>query len=233
MDKSIRTYPIAACVHNGANEVVLRFTITRPTEIEEQGEFEGYRNRFFYPIEPESIYITGDFDVKASGQVTEGMDTLHVEGSFALTDATEKTAGEWTAQNLWFYRGNIRLTTCFETTAEQVRLTLKDFRGTAAAVFLNHQYVGMVCRAPYTITLSGCSVTGKNELEIVWYGSNRNLFGPHHHVMGNPHLVGPLTFTGKKSFTDFYYPQITQEDTHTDYFSFVKTSCGRLILEEA
>ena len=232
LDKSIRTYPIAACVHNGANEVVLRFTITRPTEIEEQGEFEGYRNRFFYPIEPESIYITGDFDVKASGQVTEGMDTLHVAGTFALTDATEKTAGEWTAQNLWFYRGNMRLTTHFETTAKRVQLSLKELRGTAAAVFLNRNYVGTICRAPFAIALPDSSADGENLLEIVWYGSNRNLLGPHHHTVGNPHLVGPLTFTGQRAFTDFYYPQITQEDTYKAGFAFVKTACGRLILEE-
>ena len=192
----------------------------------------GYRNRFFYPIEPESIYITGDFDVKASGQVTEGMDTLHVEGSFALTDATEKTAGEWTAQNLWFYRGNMRLTTHFETTAKRVQLSLKELRGTAAAVFLNRNYVGTICRAPFAIALPDCSADGENLLEIVWYGSNRNLLGPHHHTVGNPHLVGPLTFTGQRAFTDFYYPQITQEDTYKAGFAFVKTACGRLILEE-
>ena len=231
VDKSFHVFPIGGYVQNGVNEVRLEFGILRPQEEEEQGEFEGYRNRFFYDIEPENIYIRGDFDVTAMGQIVEAVEDIRVDGEFVLTDASKKNSSELTRQGLWFYRGNIRYKAAFEKTSQKQVLCLDGMQGTAAEVFVNGKYAGIIYRAPYRLPISDCVKEGTNTLEIVLYGSNRNLLGPHHHRMGNPHFVGVPTFVGKKGFTDFIYPQITEEDTHVDSYSFVKLSCGRICLE--
>lgn len=231
IDKAFHTFPIGKQVKNGVNEVRLEFVILRPQKEEEQGEFEGYRNRFFYDIEPENIYIRGDFDVTAIGQIGEAVEDIRVDGEFVLTDASKKNGGELTHQGLWFYRGNVRYKALFVKTAAQQTLCLDGMQGTAVEVFVNGSRVGMIYRAPYQLNLSDYVRDGINELEMVLYGSNRNLLGPHHHTIGNPHFVGVPTFLGEKGFTDFIYPQITEENTHVDRYSFVKLSCGKIRLE--
>lgn len=232
IDKSFDVFPIAEFVKNGKNKVVMSFSIIRPKELEEQGEFEGYRNRFFYAVEPENIYISGNFDVQALGSVTEGIETFHVGGSFRLTDMTEKQAGELTHQNLWFYRGNVKLQSRFEAKGAEQKIHLEEFSGTAADICVNGKYAGCICRAPYELDITEYTVRGENTLEVVVYGSNRNLLGPHHHIKGNPHFVGVPTFMGTKGFTDFIYPDIVEGNTHTDKYSFVKFVGGRIILNE-
>lgn len=232
IDKSFSVFPIQNYTQNGTNVVEILFEIVRPKELEEQGDFEGYRNRFFYPVEPEDIYIRGRFDVEEKGRITEGIEALLVNGRFVLTDATEKQAGELTKQNLWFYRGNVKFSVPFEAGSEKYAIYLEDFSGTAAEVYVNGKKAGVICRAPYRLDVSDYTIQGENILELILYGSNRNLLGPHHHISENPHFVGVPTFLGKKGFTDFIYPQIVDEDTHVDRYSFVKFSCGRIILEE-
>lgn len=232
IDKSFDVFPIAEFVKNGKNKVIMSFSIIRPKELEEQGEFEGYRNRFFYAVEPENIYISGSFDVQALGSVTKGIETFHVGGSFRLTDMTEKQAGELTHQNLWFYRGNVKLQSRFEAKGAEQRIHLEEFSGTAADIYVNEKYAGCICRAPYELDITEYAVQGENTLEVIVYGSNRNLLGPHHHIKGNPHFVGVPTFMGTKGFTDFIYPDIVEENTHTDRYSFVKFVGGRIILNE-
>ena len=218
-------------MQNGVNEIRLEFVILRPQEEEEQGEFEGYRNRFFYVTEPENIYIRGTFDVTAIGQIREAVEDIRVDGEFVLTDASKKSSGELTRQGLWFYRGNVRYKASFEKTPQNQVLYLEGMQGTAAEVSVNGKCAGVIYRAPYRLSISDYVKEGTNTLEIVLYGSNRNLLGPHHHMMGNPHFVGVPTFLGEKGFTDFIYPQITEEDTHVDRYSFVKLSCGRICVK--
>lgn len=71
--------------------------------------FETERNRFCYPIEPEAVYIRGDFDVTARGKAGRAIRYISVEADgFRIGRPTPKAYGELTAQNLWFYRGNAR-----------------------------------------------------------------------------------------------------------------------------
>ena len=232
VDKSFHTFPISSYVQNGINEVRIDFVIQRPKNVEEQGDFEGYRNRFSYKIEPENIYVKGNFNVKALGEITEAIEDIRVRGNFVITDASEKQDGELTGQGLWFYRGNVSYKAFFDKIGERQALSLKEFRGTAAAVYVNGNYAGIIYRSPYSLSISDYVKDGTNELEIILYGTNCNLLGPHHHVMGNPHFVGVPTFTGQKGFTDFIYPQIVDENTYTEQYSFVKLCCGKILLEE-
>ena len=232
IDKSFESYQVSSFVKNGMNTAELEFEIVRPKELEEQGDFEGYKNRFFYPIEPEDIYLYGDFDVHAEEVKEEGIETFTTGNLFELTDMDSKIHGELTHQNLWFYRGNVRFTSTFETEYSKAAISLKDFYGTAAEIVLNGKKMGTISRSPYKLDISQNLCPGKNILEIILYGSNRNLLGPHHHKSRNPHFVGIPTFLGQHGWTDFVYPEITEENTHVEDYSFVKLSCGRILLEE-
>jgi hypothetical protein len=60
------------------------------------------------------------------------------------------------------------------------------------------------------------------------YASNRNLFGPHHHIDGECYNVGPESFTGKwswverKSEADATDILDKNKNFWTDYYSFVR-----------
>lgn len=232
IDKSFHVFPIATYVQQGMNEISIEYTITRPKELDEQGEFEGYRNRFFYPVEPEDIYIRGDFDVKTDGTIQENIEAYRVEESFVLTDVTTKHAGELTKQNLWFYRGNVKYQYFFKPTRKRQHIHLKQMEGTAVKVFVNGAEAGIISRSPFKLEITSYIQEGENYMELILYGSNRNLLGPHHHVSDNPHFVGPLTFAGKKAWTDLIYPEIVEESTLVKGYSFVHLDIGQVILEE-
>lgn len=232
IDKSFHVFPIAEHTVNGENIIEMTFEITRPKELEEQGEFEGYKNRFFYPIEPEDVYIRGDFDVQVQGEITNHVEDYRIKGAFVLTDSTGKNAGELTGQNLWFYCGNARYTYKFTAGNKNQVLHISHMEATAAEVLVNGKKAGMICRAPYKLDVSDYMTEGENTVELVLYGSNRNLLGPHHHVSGNPHFVGVSTFLGERDWTDFINPQIVETNTHMEAYSFVHFHTGSVKLEE-
>ena len=68
---------------------------------------------------------------------------------------------------------------------------------------------------------------GENQVEVLLLGTNRNLLGPHHHMKGENNYVGPNTFKGIYGYEDkIVNPDITQETTWTQRYSFVPFGCG-------
>ena len=230
VDKSFKRYDIKDFIINGENNVVLEFTIIPPEELAENGDFEGYKNKFFYPIEPESIYVLGEFDVKTNGMIYETPEFYTVDGDFYLSDLTVKNSIEFTKQNLWFYRGNYELNTSFDAKCDEVyTLKFDNSHFTCADVFVNGIKCESIFKAPLETKLNNI-IDGKNDLRIVIYGSNRNLLGPHHHIKGNPHFLGVDTFKGNKTWTDLIYPDINGNSTYTEKYSFVKYKVGSIKL---
>lgn len=230
-DKSFKKYPICNFVENGNNAVDISFQIIPPENICESGNFEGFNNKFFYPAEPENIYITGSFDVICNN-ILETPEYISVDAPFLITDFSKKKNDEFTKQNLWFYSGNYKISTEFKGNADRnTVLRFENSRFTCADIFLNGLKIGNVFKAPFSIELDNVK-NGKNELEIIVYGNNRNLLGPHHHIKGNPHFVGTDTFKGKASWSDFIYPDLVDDSTYTEKYSFVKCSTGKIIISE-
>ena len=56
-------------------------------------------------------------------------------------------------------------------------------------------------------------------------GNNRNLLGPHHHIRGTSPLTGSNTFLGVRGFEDFASPEITDESTWIDDYTFIPFGC--------
>lgn len=236
IDQSFGMFNINRLVENGKNIVSLEFDIKKQEESDEDEDFEGYRNKFFYSIEPENVYILGSFDVFAEGEKQEDMEVLYKTGPFTLIEQTPKSDSELTSQGLWFYRGNVSYKGSFtlndkhENSVYDIRLA--EMKEVAAKVSINGEEAGVIDRTPYRLDVTSLVTRGKNEIEIVLYGNNRNLLGPHHHKMGNPHMLGVPTFLGKKCFTDFIYPELTEDDVSIEKYAFVKFGLGRVVIEE-
>ena len=236
IDKSFGKFAIEGLAKAGENVVALEFDIKKHEESDEGEDFEGYRNKFFYSIEPENVYILGNFDVSARGETYEDVEALYKSGPFAITERTEKEYKELTSQGLWFYCGNVSYKGSFLINDVIDRkgyiISLPEMNEVAAKVMINGQEAGTVFRAPYKLNVSDFIVEGNNEIEIILYGNNRNLLGPHHHKMGNPHMLGVPTFLGKKCFTDFIYPELTEDDVSRDDYAFRKFGLKQVVLEE-
>ena len=54
----------------------------------------------------------------------------------------------------------------------------------------------------YEVDIAPYITPGSNLIELKFYGSNRNLLGPHHHIDGECYNVGPDSFTGKWSWVE-------------------------------
>lgn len=84
---------------------------------------------------------------------------------------------------------------------------------------------------PFEMDLTEWLSQKENTVELELLGSNRNLFGPHHHVAGNPPFVGPHTFAGQRGYEDFVSPEIRQEETWTDQYAFIPYHAGEIWLD--
>lgn len=228
IDKGIRKYDITDFVENGENKVLLTYIISNTKQIEDwKGKFESERNRFFYKVEPESIYIGGAFDVKCNAKVEDyvtyyaTVSTLQ-QNIFTLVDRTKKNTGDLTSQGMWFYRGDCAYTGQLEYDGKSKRfLRIDEIHCTGAKIYVNQQYAGMVLASDDECNITEYMHMGMNEIKIVAMGHNRNLLGPHHHMRGKLYFVGQNSFMGTKGFEDFVSPDVVDECTWTDQYSFV------------
>lgn len=238
IDKAFRIYDIADFTVNGKNKILLKAVIKSDSFDGEtaDGKFESERNRFIYPTEFESVYIKGDFDVTVCGEVENRRGFYRVEScgekSFVLTDCTAKHSGELASQNLWFYAGNAVFDAKIDYNGERkVLLCSRDGLFPFAEVFVNGKSAGGFVNYPKKIDITQYLSKGINDVKLIVYGHYRNLFGPHHHTKGKVQFVGPSTFAGRKGFEDFVNPEVTEEVTWTDSYSFVPFGPGELFVQ--
>jgi len=70
---------------------------------------------------------------------------------------------------------------------------LGNWHGTVAEVRVNGKPAGIIGWPPYELDISQAVVAGENEIEVVVYGSLKNLLGPHHKVTRRG-IVTPWSF---------------------------------------
>lgn len=222
LDKCIHQYDITEAVQPGENTVVLTYEIASAGQgALDQEAFETERNRFFYKVEPESVYIRGDFDV------------VRKEGSFVLQDGTPKRPGDLTTQGMYFYRGNCRYEgEIIYDGVKSVTLLLDDMRAIGAKVIVNDLFAGFIF-AKEGVELTPYLKDGQNRIVVELLGHNRNLLGPHHHIHEKLYFVGPNSFDGTWGFADFVSPDIAVgSSTWTEAYSFAPFGVGQIIIKE-
>ena len=165
LDREFAVYDIAAYVVAGRNAVQVT---ADPMSVHAE-------------IEP--IYITGDFSVEpqASG--------------WKLTAAKKTVVGAWKEQGLPFYSNEVTYsgTYHFDKVPAKVKVQLGKWGGSVAEVRVNGKSAGVVAWQPYEVNVTPLLQAGANRIEVVVYGTLKNLLGPHHPPI-NRGLTGPNSF---------------------------------------
>ena len=234
IDQSIGVYNIGEFVKPGDNFVDLYYEIPPIcSDRELLNVFETEINRFYYPVEPDSIYILGNFDVFADGKIYNNGFCYQTNAKFRLVKPIKKKIGDLTYQGMWFYRGNVDYDFSFnvESKSDKIMLEVKDYKGVMLALNIgNKRYVTHTCPACFDITED--VVAGENSAKIELIGHNRNLLGPHHHVNGESYMVCPATFEGRwDGLAEFLSPWLYGKSTGTDDYGFVSFGIEDINLE--
>lgn len=236
IDKGIMKYDISQFVVNGNNVVLLKYTIPSTRQVNDlAGKFESERNRFFYKVEPESIYICGEFDVRCNVNILEHPTYYSAqvnsceETIFTLVDKTEKTCGELTRQGMWFYRGNCEYISHMNYDGSgRCYLSVDAIKDNYLRIYVNKVDAGLLIGETDEVDITEYLQKGTNEVIVLAVGHNRNLFGPHHHIRGQLYFVGPHTYIGVKEFEDFVNSDVLTSSTWTDNYSFAPFGIRRI-----
>lgn len=234
IDRCIGCYAIGALVHEGENTVEITYAAKgREVDFKLGEVFESVKNIFFYAVEPENIYILGDFDVCHDGEQVSHMSWYALEPDrFVLRAPSRRVYADITAQNAWFYRGDVRYTFRLPRQSEGKRVFLEALSPdcTLAKVLVNGQETGVMMTRPYRLEITGRLTEAENRVEVIACGHNRNALGPHHHVKGVTKFTGVSTFEGVRGYEDFVSPEITGESTWMDEYAVIPFGIGPLSL---
>lgn len=221
IDECIGVYDIGAFTVPGKNTVTLHYEIVPNKNASGLLEmFETERNRFCYPIEPDSIYVLGDFDVACDASPVDRVYAYKLGGSFRLVPPTKKTVGDLTKQNMWFYRGNVEYgITLPPVSGDKKVLTVRAKNAVAMALTAGEtRLVSHSCNARFDLD----GIETEQPLTLTLFGSNRNLMGPHHHANGESRLIGPASYEGRwDALTGFMVPELYGKEIWTDDYGVI------------
>ena len=187
----------------GRNEIVLtlNFVSGIPTSLNARAR---------YGTEIESIYLVGDFAVKAEQADRPLADTyrnqdgalpkkpIHSFKRFTITKESASFSGDLAPQGYPFYAGEFLLDGAFDLPAVQpgkrLLLSFPSFEAVVVNVTVNGKACAPLFASPWEVDVSSAVKPGKNTVRISLTNSLRNLMGPHHHKGGEHTAVGPATF---------------------------------------
>lgn len=148
----------------------------------------------------EWCYLLGDFGVTVAGACAQ------------LTPPVRELAfGDWTAQGLPFYAGNVTYHCTLDTAPGTYQLEATKYRAPLVQVRLDGRLVGSPVFSPYTVELG--SLEGAHKLDITTFGSRINAFGA-------LHSCKPVTWCG---------PDAWRTEGPAFSYEYQLTPCGVLI----
>lgn len=137
-----------------------------------------------------------------------------VQGELAaglLPPVRELAFGDWTAQGLPFYAGNVTYHCTLDTAPGTYQLEVTKYRAPLVQVRLDGRLVGSPVFSPYTVELG--SLEGAHKLDITTFGSRINAFGA-------LHSCKPVTWCG---------PDAWRTEGPAFSYEYQLTPCGVLI----
>jgi len=208
-DVVFRAKDVNGLLKPGRNEIILTLNFV-------SGVPASLNARTRYGTEIESIYLIGDFAVKAEQADKPLTDTYRNQGGqlqkkpvhsfkrFTLTKEKPLFAGDLVPQGYPFYAGEFLLEGTFELPGampgKKSLLTFPYFE----AVILNVTVNGIPCpplfASPWEVDVTAALKPGKNAVRVSLTNSLRNLMGPHHHKGGEHTAVGPATFRANNAW---------------------------------
>jgi len=120
--------------------------------------------------ELESIYLLGEFGLKS------------LQAGWELVPDRKLTAGSWAAQGLPFYSDGVSYSRTYRMSPAEGRyvVRLDTWNGCVASVIVNGKEAGIIGWQPWEADITGLVKDGENTVEVVVYGTLKNLLGPHH-----------------------------------------------------
>lgn len=162
------------------------------------------------------LFITGDFKVINEGEFIErNQKEVIAEGPFILKKLTDLQAQDLIKSGLPFTPYPIYLCKSLEVGSglTNAGLYLGDINASAARVELNGKDLGWCWGPEWKVKLPSPLEVGNCKMRVEIYPNTFNVFGPHHHVDGDRHVVSPTQYTGVKNFADrIDAPELTAYD---------------------
>lgn len=217
IDKVFKVIPLQN-FKKGKNEIVLSINFKPPKKkgtliFKEDG------------VELETIFIKGNFALQTGEGKFENGGYFHKK--FSIKKVENITDKDLNLQGYPFYIGSFtaKKEIEIERTSKRYFLKFDKFKCIVAEVKINGKSAGCVFIPPFEIEITDLLKKGKNKIEIDFYTSLRNLFGPHHLKNPNPQYVGPNSFI--KFEGDMWY------DTNwTNFYSTLPTGIGEIKIVE-
>ncbi len=201
-DKSFRIIDVTGLFEKGYNILTLECSFVQSQEVydtlDKCCEFESVKNKLYYDMEVEPVYLVGEFAVNSDEEFVpcegEGYKTF---GKFSLTKRPfHIDAGDIAPQGFPFFCGNMTLKKTFTLSADETENRSIEFSKLCSVVTkinINGKVLPDMYWAPYTADLSGLLNVGENEIEIEFITSFRNMLGPHH-LGKNARWISPHSF---------------------------------------
>jgi hypothetical protein len=180
-----------------------------------------------YGSEIESIYLTGDFGVKAEkSSVPPEPSQRNARGflvpkpvyhfaSFTISSEKENFTGDLAQQGYPFYNGSFKLEKSFEMenikNGKRYILKFPLSEAIIIKVNLNGKDLPPLAWSPWEVDITDALINGSNSISITLVNSLRNLLGPHHNAEGELISLSPESFTGTSTWT-------TRQPGETDWY---------------
>jgi hypothetical protein len=171
LDRSFGVFHVGTIVKQGDNTITLK---TSPMKIH---------------AEVEPVYLVGDFSVKPAEK-----------GWTVEAPSSGYNVGSWKNQGLPFYSWGITYSREFnvETSTGTWKVSLGNWNGTVAEVYVNGQPATSIAFPPYISDITGLIKPGMNKIDVKIIGSLKNLLGPHYNNL-KPGFVSPGSWRNVKS----------------------------------
>ena len=147
--------------------------------------------------ELQAAFIVGDFLLSPQSR------------GWKIIPSSPLETGSWKAQGMPFYAGAVSYgKEAMLTKGKTYFVQLEEWKGIVAEVKVNNISEGIIAWQPYRIDISDLVSDGANKIEVLVYGSMKNLIGPFHTL---PPRRGIMT-----QF-EYKYPTQTSMPAGTDY----------------
>lgn len=209
-DISFKTSDISGLLKTGINSIALLLDYSAPVP-ESRDPFKRYGS------EIESIYLTGDFAVKADSSAKPSGPSqhnargflvpkpVHHFSSFTITGEKSLFNGDLVTQGYPFYNGSFILEKNFDMgPVEKGKKYLMKFPLSEAIIIkvtINGKDLPPVAWSPWEVDITDAVKEGHNSVSITLINSLRNLLGPHHNAEGELIALSPESFEGNSTWT--------------------------------
>jgi len=210
-DIAFRTADVSDLLEEGENTIALALNYVAAVP----DSLDAYER---YGTEIESVYLVGDFGVRATPSAEPPGETqrnstgflparpVHRFSAFAIAGEAATFKGDLAPQGYPFYAGRFELTRSFEARSVDRRaryfLALPAVEAVVVLAELNGKALPPMAWSPMEVEVTGLLRKGRNDLKLTLVNSLRNLLGPHHRAGGEHTAVSPSSFSGVGSWTD-------------------------------